>query len=710
MKKAIGVLLVISLFLAMSACAKTPTWEEQYDLGVRYLSENNYEEAIIAFTAAIEIDPKQALAYVGRGDAYVLSAEADDTLRLAQTDYEQAIELDEMIVGAYLGLANVHITFEEYEEAEEVLNRGVEITGAESLAELLGDVQAVELAGAMSEEQKVLLAVNQYDKDSVLTRWTDYEYNEKGQLVRSAFTYDYGTATTSTTTTSYEYDAEGRLIKVTNDWYSPLEYIYDEQGRLIRWYEAEGSVAEHECIYNADGTLIQETCVYEYGTENYEYHYDENGICTGKTCWVETETDDSYEREYEFDYDAEGRLSRETVISSYYTDYTDYNYDFSPFVLKTFSGDSVESASLALNDIMNHEIISIWLSSDSELEVDQDGYPVEARGRDYRMEFIYGTLNAEPTVITFEGNGGISRVNYYDASGTLKYHENYTYYDNGCLCSTTLYSVSHYYDSDYSAPEYTFLYLYDADGNLAETILDAHTIPDWFNKDTGAVTFYQYDSDGNSEKATIYPKRESIEQEKFGVDSTKTEIIHSDAPIISTDTSNGWASAYLRDVFDDSYVTDMTSCRLIYVDNNSTPELWMDYSYGYAGARVYTVENGTTDYVEIDHGTAYWIEYNNFLQTDGGHMDVYSDMVYQIQNGKFEAIGEGNYGAPDNSHVQIDENGYPIYDYYWNGIKVTQTDYEQYLSSTFDMSKATDINQNIYTYEQCKLLLQSIQK
>lgn len=34
------------------------SWQEQYDLGVRYLSEGNYEEAILAFTAAIEIDPK----------------------------------------------------------------------------------------------------------------------------------------------------------------------------------------------------------------------------------------------------------------------------------------------------------------------------------------------------------------------------------------------------------------------------------------------------------------------------------------------------------------------------------------------------------------------------------------------------------------------------------------------------------------------------
>lgn len=43
-------------------------WQEQYDLGVRYLNDGNYEEAIIAFTAAIEIDPKKPQAYDKRSE------------------------------------------------------------------------------------------------------------------------------------------------------------------------------------------------------------------------------------------------------------------------------------------------------------------------------------------------------------------------------------------------------------------------------------------------------------------------------------------------------------------------------------------------------------------------------------------------------------------------------------------------------------------
>lgn len=105
------------------AISSGPTWQEQYDLGIRYLSEGNYKEAILAFTAAIEIDPKQAPAYVGRGDAYVGLGEVEENLAAAKADYETAIELDETIAEAYLGLANVYIRQGEYEKALEILKQ-----------------------------------------------------------------------------------------------------------------------------------------------------------------------------------------------------------------------------------------------------------------------------------------------------------------------------------------------------------------------------------------------------------------------------------------------------------------------------------------------------------------------------------------------------------------------------------------------------------
>ena len=88
--------LALSLVLSLCACGqKASAWQEQYDLGVRYLSEGNYEEAIIAFTAVIEIDPKNADAYLGRANAYIGSGETEENLAAALEDYQSVLELDD---------------------------------------------------------------------------------------------------------------------------------------------------------------------------------------------------------------------------------------------------------------------------------------------------------------------------------------------------------------------------------------------------------------------------------------------------------------------------------------------------------------------------------------------------------------------------------------------------------------------------------------
>ena len=47
------------------------SWQDNYDLGIRLLAEGNYEEAILAFQAAIQIDPRQSQAYYQLANAYI---------------------------------------------------------------------------------------------------------------------------------------------------------------------------------------------------------------------------------------------------------------------------------------------------------------------------------------------------------------------------------------------------------------------------------------------------------------------------------------------------------------------------------------------------------------------------------------------------------------------------------------------------------------
>lgn len=109
-KKKNGMLIGIAVLLVLVACAaiyfisqgddstaksvaeKTETaevldWQTEYDLGMKYLSDGNYEEAIIAFEAAIEIEPKNVDAYIGLADAYVAVGDTEAAISVLEDGY-----------------------------------------------------------------------------------------------------------------------------------------------------------------------------------------------------------------------------------------------------------------------------------------------------------------------------------------------------------------------------------------------------------------------------------------------------------------------------------------------------------------------------------------------------------------------------------------------------------------------------------------------
>ncbi len=75
MKRYLSLFIAALLFLSLAACGAKDAWQEKYDLGMRYLNDGNYEEAVITFTAAIEIDPKRPEAYAGLANTYMAQGE-----------------------------------------------------------------------------------------------------------------------------------------------------------------------------------------------------------------------------------------------------------------------------------------------------------------------------------------------------------------------------------------------------------------------------------------------------------------------------------------------------------------------------------------------------------------------------------------------------------------------------------------------------------
>ena len=82
----VGAILVTGILLTtalrVTGGSSNRKLNEQLDLGAKYLSELDYEQAIVVFKAAIEIEPKSADAYLGLADAYV-----------AIQDYKMAAEV-----------------------------------------------------------------------------------------------------------------------------------------------------------------------------------------------------------------------------------------------------------------------------------------------------------------------------------------------------------------------------------------------------------------------------------------------------------------------------------------------------------------------------------------------------------------------------------------------------------------------------------------
>ena len=89
MKRITTLFLTALLLLSLIACGAKVAWQEQYDLGMRYLNDGNYQEAVIAFEAAIEIDAKRPEAYLGAADAYMGLGDTDSARSILERGYAE---------------------------------------------------------------------------------------------------------------------------------------------------------------------------------------------------------------------------------------------------------------------------------------------------------------------------------------------------------------------------------------------------------------------------------------------------------------------------------------------------------------------------------------------------------------------------------------------------------------------------------------------
>lgn len=170
-------------------------------------------------------------------------------------------------------------------------------------------------------------------------------------------------------------------------------------------------------------------------------------------------------------------------------------------------------------------------------------------------------------------------------------------------------------------------------------------------------------------------------------------------------TTPAWAQAYRKCIQDDfnkqkqeygrdDWPYEGYGCCLLNVDKDDIPELWIVRPSAAAGGEIYTFTNGSIYSQFLDgHGSLSYLPREGIMLDSGGHMDVYQDIVYRLKNGQFIKISQGNFGAEDNSNVQYDKDGFPIYRYFWNGEEVpNKSIYNKKLNEVFPESRAYDYN------------------
>ncbi|MCR5738426.1 MAG: zinc-ribbon domain-containing protein [Lachnospiraceae bacterium] len=131
--------------------------QEQLDLGYKYLSELDYDRAIAAFEAAIDIDPNSAEAYQGLIDAYAGSGDTDGILQayewasenLGKNDLK---EIRETVTDAFVDAIDRTVAEGDYDTAMELADDLSEIdskTADRTLQDVIEKQNSEESNGGM---------------------------------------------------------------------------------------------------------------------------------------------------------------------------------------------------------------------------------------------------------------------------------------------------------------------------------------------------------------------------------------------------------------------------------------------------------------------------------------------------------------------------------------------------------------------------------
>jgi len=277
MKKAISILLALTLLLTLAACgAAEPAVEATAEVTTQATTETT--------TEATEPTISEAERLYGLGMEALESGDAN----AAYEYFEAARAHDETRPFGWLGLAELLIRDYDFEGAEILLTEALEKTGNDPLiAEKLEMLHSA----SVSDSDGRILRANGFDGDGVLQYYIIHAYRVDGKP--DSWTC-YDAEGSQIGYIQMEYDDLGRATKEAVEYFyydaAPcslgwVEYVYDEEGNQAETY-----------MYTPDGALDNST----------RNTYNEAGLIVCQISYLGTEVD----RIQHYTYDPQGRLER----------------------------------------------------------------------------------------------------------------------------------------------------------------------------------------------------------------------------------------------------------------------------------------------------------------------------------------------------------------------------------------------------------------
>jgi YD repeat-containing protein len=337
----VAVAIICIIITTVMSQSESRQLAKQLDLGQKYLEDMDYDQAILAFNKAIEIDPKNVEAYLGMARAYEgldnlemaiyictqgYEKTSDERLLEKMQYYKNIVETgnenvviedeneitsdtnsngNEIIARANLRLEEDYkdigtvssidyLTYKQLEEIfnpyinalEEYVNAYKEVYGDEAF-KYIRENHNVNEVSVMDTLPYLYRLSKQLDKCLEIrkqiyeaTGLEDYNINHNYyySYENSEEEYDvYGISV------EQEYDTYGRLIWLKHtytDSISEDKLEYDEKGNCIRLYESDAA-GSRDIIYTYDeeGRIVERKTIWSYGAVwIYTYEYTDNGF------------------------------------------------------------------------------------------------------------------------------------------------------------------------------------------------------------------------------------------------------------------------------------------------------------------------------------------------------------------------------------------------------------------------------------------------